>query len=98
MDLTISGKLPIGLDAKPTKFTLRMGKVSDSVNAITEVGTENSLRLSAAVIARQLTELGHLKPEQITTEVIVDLFDLDFNTIEAARVELEKKFLPPKET
>lgn len=72
-------------------FELRLPTVQDNIDAVDEVGSTNGVALSAAIIARQLTRLGTLKPEQINFELVADLHPADYNQLEAAAGELEKK-------
>jgi hypothetical protein len=95
--LTTEGELPIGVTVDGVthaRFVLRQPTVRDNIAAIDEVGTDNPVALSAALYALQLVELGTLKPEQITYELICDMHPADFNALDAAAGELAKKALP----
>jgi hypothetical protein len=72
-------------------FTLRLPTLGDNVAAVDEVGADNGVALNAAILARQLTELGTLKPEQITYELLCELHPSDYNLIDSAASRLEKK-------
>ncbi len=72
-------------------FTLRLPTLGDNVAAVDEVGSDNGVALNAAILARQITELGTLKPEQITYELLCELHPADYNLIDAAASALEKK-------
>lgn len=74
-------------------FTLRSPTVQDNIDAIYEVGAENPVELSAAIFARQLVKLGTLEPKQITTNLLRPMHPRDFNRLELASAELEKKLL-----
>jgi len=92
--LTIDGKLPGGVRVNGEihrDFTLRLPTVRDNVDAIDEVGGNNQLAISAAILARQVVKLGHLTPAQIGYELIADMHPSDYNAMEAKAVELEKK-------
>lgn len=72
-------------------FELRLPTVRDNIDAVDEVGSTNGVALSAAILARQLVRLGTLKPEQITFDLVADLHPSDYNQLEEAAAELEKK-------
>jgi hypothetical protein len=72
-------------------FELRLPTVQDNIDAVDEVGSTNGVALSAAIIARQLTRLGSLKADQINFDLIVQLHPCDYNQLEAAAGDLEKK-------
>lgn len=81
-------------------FELRLPTVRDNIDAVDEVGGHNGVALGAAILARQLLKLGTLKPEQIDFDLVANLHPQDFNLLEAAAAELEKKRLAaaPKPT
>lgn len=74
-------------------FELRLPTVRDNIDAVDEVGSHNGVALNAAILARQLVSLGTLKPEQIDFDLVATMHPLDFNLLEAASTELEKKRL-----
>lgn len=74
-------------------FELRLPTVRDNIDAVDEVGTTNGVALSAAILACQLVKLGSLKPKQIDFELVTNMHPADFNQLEAASTELEKKRL-----
>lgn len=74
-------------------FELRLPTVQDNIDAVDEVGAHNGVALNAAIFARQLVKLGSLKPEQITFDLVAGMHPADFNKLEAAASELEKKRL-----
>lgn len=73
------------------EFELRLPTVQDNIDAVDEVGSHNAVALGAAILARQLVKLGGLKPEQITFELVAGIHPSDFNQLEVAASELEKK-------
>lgn len=93
-DLTVKDKLPIGVtvDGKLYKdFSIRPAKLGDSCAAITAVGADaaqNTLRY--AVMAQRVSFDG-LLPEQVTVELLMDMYDRDAVALEAAADEVEKK-------
>lgn len=95
-DLRESGTLVTGAEVGDTvhrHFELRLPTVQDNIDAVDEVGSTNGVALSAAILARQLTQLGTLKPEEITLDLIAALHPSDFNLMEVASATLEKKRL-----
>ncbi len=89
-----SGELLTGIELGGVihkRFTLRLPTLGDNVAAVDEVGADNGVALNAAILARQLTELGTLEPEQITYELLCELHPADYNLIDAAASALEKK-------
>ena len=93
-DLRISGTLLEGVkvgDAVHRDFVLRLPTVQDNMDAVDEVGSHNSVAVSAAILTRQVVKLGTLKAEEINLELIAQLHPSDFNLIEQKADELEKK-------
>ena len=89
-----SGTLATGVvvaDVRHREFEMRLPTVADNIDAVDEVGSTNGVALGAAILACQLTKLGTLKPEQITLDLLTTLHPSDFNRLEAAASELEKK-------
>ncbi|HQR97574.1 MULTISPECIES: phage tail assembly protein [unclassified Polaromonas] len=74
-------------------FELRLPTVRDNIDAVDEVGGHNGVALGAAILARQLVSLGTLKPEQIDFDLVAGLHPGDYNLLDAAAKELEKKRL-----
>lgn len=74
-------------------FELRLPTVQDNIDAVDEVGGTNGVALSAALLSRTLVKLGTLKAEQINFELVASLHPADYNQLEAAAGELEKKRL-----
>lgn len=89
-------------------FELRLPTVEDNIQALDEVSQANPVLFSAAVFARQLLSLGSLtpppaiKPElkagdivptYISTDLIRGLDIVDYNELERATNELQKKML-----
>lgn len=87
----LSGVLVDGVSHRA--FELRLPTVQDNIDAVDEVGSHNGVALNAAIFARQLVKLGTLKAEQITFDLVAGLHPGDFNILEAAAAELEKKRL-----
>ena len=96
-ELTQSGRLPVGVTVDGVRhrdFTLKPVRVIDNIAAIDEVGSHNQVAVGAAVLARQLTKVGSLKPEEIDYALICEMDPRDYNKLEAAAAELAKKVLP----
>lgn len=85
----LSGVVVDGVKHKT--FVLRLPTVQDNIDAVDLVGTTNGVSLSTALFACQLVELGSLKPEQIDFDLLTTLHPKDYNLLEAASAELEKK-------
>lgn len=103
MSLTQTGELVTGalVDGVAHRaFELRLPTVRDNIDSLDEVGGHNGVALGAAILARQLLKLGTLKPEQIDFDLVASLHPQDFNLLEGAAGELEKKRLAaaPKPT
>lgn len=95
--LTQTGVLPIGVTVEGVvhrEFTLKPAIVLDNIEAIDEVGSHNPVALQAAVMARQLTQLGTLKPADINYSLLCSMDPRDFNKLDEAAGELAKKALP----
>lgn len=96
MSLTQTGELVTGalVDGVAHRaFELRLPTVRDNIDAVDEVGGHNGVALGAAILSRQLVKLGTLKPEQIDFDMVASLHPQDFNLLEGAAGELEKKRL-----
>jgi hypothetical protein len=95
--LTQTGLLPVGIEVDGVRhrdFTLKPARVIDSIAAIDEVGSHNSIAIGASILARQLTQLGTLATKDIDYGLICDMDPRDYNALEAAAGELAKKALP----
>lgn len=96
-DLTVKGKLPVGfeIDGKRYRdFFVRPSTLRDSINAAKSLGDEaavadgNTLRY--ATLAQRVGFDG-LPQEQVTIDLLMELFDRDAMALEAASDEVEKK-------
>lgn len=89
--MTVTGSFVTGIevDGKHHKaFTLRAGKVRDSVEALEELGADASgSRLRYATLARRLVVEGI---DQVTTDMVLELSDPDGLQLELKADELEK--------
>lgn len=94
--VTERGVLPIGIVVEGVRhqaFSLRAVTVGDQVDAALEVGDQDSLRLATAIFARQLMELGTVSKEKITTDLLLKLNPVDWNAIDKASLDLQKKLM-----
>jgi len=94
-----TGTLPIGITVDGVthrEFELRPATLGDNIDAIDEVGAENQLKLSAAMMARQLVKLGTLPEDKINTALLRTLRTEDWNALDVEAMELTKKSAPPK--
>lgn len=99
--LTQTGQLPLGVEVDGTvhrDFELRAPTVEDNIVGIDEVGMANPVALSAALFARQLVKLGTLTRAQIDTALIRTMHPKDFDALERAAMDLEKKLLGGAQT
>lgn len=89
--IIVSGTFVTGIEVDGTHhkaFTLRAGKVRDSVEALEELGPDASgSRLRYATLARRLTVDGI---DLVTTDMVLDLSDEDGLVLEHKSEELEK--------
>lgn len=97
---SITGTLPYGLEVDGVvhaEYEMRAAVLNDNIEAIDEVGaSENNLKLSAAILARQITRLGTLDPTKITGKLLGQLDIEDWNELDRAASEVAKKSPPPK--
>ena len=88
------GTLPIGVEADGKiyrAFEIRAATLRDSVEAVDECGGDASqTRLRYAVMARRVRFEG-LDQEQVTTDLLMGMFDRDGVALEIAADEVEKK-------
>lgn len=94
MSLTEKGTLDEGAlvgGVRHAAFELRSPTLQDNIDAVDEVGSHNPVAINAAVLARQLVRLGTLEPKQITFELLCSLHPADYNILDRAAAELEKK-------
>ncbi|MGX9692922.1 hypothetical protein ACTJNK_21500 [Achromobacter anxifer] len=92
---TITGKLSFGVefDGKDhVDFELRLFTAGDNIAALMEVGPENGMRLSCAMLARALVCLGEIPKDALTYAFLAErLVDDDFDVLMLAQSELKKK-------
>jgi hypothetical protein len=100
MSITAKGILPIGVEingVKHTTFEIRGATVMDNIEVTEELAQADEgaspLRISTAMMARQLVSLGTLAPEQITTALVRGMHTSDWNKLDRESAALEKKLL-----
>jgi phage FluMu protein gp41 len=93
--LTEDGLLPIGIEvagAVHQAFTIRPRLVRDSVDVLTDpLAQDNDAYRGVALFARQLVSLGTLQAGDITTELLLGMYDTDLGAIMAAHGRLEAR-------
>lgn len=105
MAQTTKDILPIGIEVDGVlhrEFTLRGATVLDNIEVTDELieagETPDQLRISTAMMARQLVALGTLTKDQITTALVRSLHITDWNKLDKESAALEKKLLGVVET
>lgn len=92
---TITGRLSFGVefDGKDhVEYELRLFTAGDNISALMEVGPENGMRLSCAMLARALVRLGDIPKGDLTYALLAEqLVDDDFDVLMLAQSELKKK-------
>lgn len=105
MSSVIKGTLPIGVDVDGVlhrDFELRGATVLDNIQVTEEMVERdeqvNPLRVATAMMARQLIQLGTLRRDQITTDLVRAMHIADWNHLDKESAGLEKKLLGAVET
>jgi len=87
------GSLLVGVEVDGNlhyEFTLRPRLVRDSIRVMEDdKARQNDAYRGVALIACQLEKLGDLKPEQISTELLLSMYDADLAVIMEANSRLE---------
>lgn len=95
--MSVKATLPLGVEVGGKKyktFSIRPGKLVDSIRAAESLGdtaataTVNTLRY--ATLAQRISFDG-LPQEQVTIDLLMDMYDRDALAIEKASDEVEKK-------
>lgn len=92
--LTVTDMLPIGVVVDGStyrKFTIRPAKLRDSIAAVDAMGanaTPNTMRY--ATMAQRVSFEG-LAQDQVTVELLMDMYDRDAVALETAAEAVEKK-------
>lgn len=93
-DLIVKAKLPVGVtvDGKVYKdFSVRPATLRDSCAAIAAVGAEAAPNTLRYAVMAQRTSFDGLLQEQVTVELLMDMYDRDAVALELASDEVEKK-------
>lgn len=78
---------------------IRVPTVLDRELALEELpATASDARIDRHVWARTITRLGDVPKDKITPELLADLVDVDYGTVQAAETAARKKLLPARET
>lgn len=96
MMTTSKGRLKVGLEFEGKNhvdFSIRAPKVKDSLEAIEEVGESSGLKFMLATYARQILVLGDIPKDKITTDLLLELYDVDLAVIQKTAEEHEKKLM-----
>ena len=103
--MTETGILPIGVTVDGVThrdFEIRGAKLLDNIEATDELLERgeplDQLRLSSALMARQLVRLGTLPKTSITTDLMRGLDIADWNTLDSKSAVLQKKMLAGSKT
>jgi hypothetical protein len=96
MKITEKGTLIVGVPDESGKihkdFIMRPQLVKDSVAVLEdEQAVLNDAYFGAGVMAEQIETLGTLKKEEITTELVLNLTDVDFKVLLEKKEALEKR-------
>lgn len=93
--MEVSGKLPIGFaygGKLYQEFTLRPALLKDNIEAIEECGPDASnLRLGVAVLVRQIVKLGDIPKTAITTSLVMQMHEEDYDALDRASEALTRK-------
>lgn len=105
MPKTTKGVLPIGVEhcgVMHRAFELRAATVADNIAATDDLiergeGPE-ALRLSTALMAQQIVSIGSIPRELITTDTMRGMHIADWNVLDNACTELQKKLSAGSQT
>jgi hypothetical protein len=92
--LTVTDTLPIGVVVDGTtykKFTIRPGKLRDSIAAIDSVGADASPSTMRYATLAQRISFDGLDQDKVSVELLMDMYDRDAVAIENAAGKVEKK-------
>lgn len=90
------GKLPIGLLVNGVwhrDFVLRPRLVSDTVKALEDPRTNDEGFRGVALLAVQIEKLGDIPPDQITSDLLLGMFDSDLGEVMAKAGALEARLI-----
>jgi hypothetical protein len=89
------GILPVGIEVDGVlhrEFELRPQKVRDSIEALQdERAASDESWLGLVMQCRQLVKLGTLSADQITPELLLDLYEVDMQTLMEGAAKLRER-------
>jgi phage FluMu protein gp41 len=92
---TEKGMLPTGIEhggAIHRAFEMRPRKVRDSIEAMEDPrARDNDSYMGLAILSGQMLSLGDIPKDQITTELLMELYETDLAELYAAAGRLEKR-------
>lgn len=95
MSMNQQGTLPVGIEVDGVlhrEFELRPQKVRDSIEALQdERAASDESWLGLVLQCRQLVTLGTLKPEQITPNLLLDLYEVDMQALMEGAAKLRER-------
>lgn len=93
--ITQVGVLPVGIEVDGvvhSEFELRPQLVRDSVDALEDARTAtNDSYFGLVMLSKQFVRLGSLKPEQITVELLLDVYDMDMKVLMEGAAALRER-------
>jgi hypothetical protein len=92
--ITVSGVLPIGVkvaDKLLKAFAIRPATLRDSCAAVEAVGADASFNTLRYAIMAQRVSFDGLPQDQVTVDLLMDMYDRDAVALEQASGEVEKK-------
>lgn len=89
------GELAVGIEFHGTihkDFTIRPALVRDSVEAI-EISRarQNDSYLGLCTLARQIEKIGAIPKDEITADLLMDMYEVDLSIITEASRRLQKR-------
>lgn len=95
MSMNQQGILPVGIEVDGVlhrEFELRPQKVRDSIEALKDERAQaDESWLGLVLQCRQIVKLGTLKPEQITPELLIDLYEVDMQVLMEGAAKLRER-------
>lgn len=87
--------LPVGVEvdgAVHREVVLRPQKVRDSIEALQDERAQSDESWLGLVLqCRQIVQFGTLKPEQITPDLLIDLFEVDMQVLMEGAAKLRER-------
>jgi len=93
--ITEKGKLPVGIEFNGTvhrDYELRPQQVKDSVAAYEDPrAVKNDVFFGVSVLALQIVNLGTIPKEEITSGLLMEMYEGDLKELHGARERVEEK-------